>query len=135
MRGFLLCLLCTNAFAADPKPPELRLPADARPLKYTAELTMVPTEEPFGARIEIDLEVLRAPLSLLWLNATELTLSRAEAVVGGATVGARVISTERDFVGLAFEKPLPKGRARVRIEYRGKLSAKDASGAMRQKEG
>jgi alanyl aminopeptidase len=100
----------------------------------SAELTVVPTADTFDGVIDIEL-VVREPLPVLWLNADELTISRAEAVAGTSTIPGKVITTPKDFVGIAFEQPLPAGGARVHIEYKGKLTTRDSSGASKQKEG
>ena len=115
-------------------PPSLRLPDGVRPVRNAATLTIVPTLDTFDGDMKIEIDV-AAPLPLLWLNADGLTLERAEAQVAGATIPARVVPGGADFVGLAFDKPLPKGRATVHVVYRGKLSRTEVDGASRQLEG
>ena len=126
------------AVAAAVAPPQLRLPDGVRPTKNTATLTIVPSRETFEGEIQIELEA-RAPLPLLWLNADGLTIDHASASpstgAGGAKVEARVVPGDRNFVGLAFDTPLPAGPSVVRISYRGTLSATEVDGASRQKEG
>src|SRR5690606_33804103 len=73
-----------------PTPPELRLPKHARPVRYAAELTVIPTQDTFQGKIDIELEVATAT-SLLWLNATELKISSAQLTQGGSTMAARVL--------------------------------------------
>jgi alanyl aminopeptidase len=120
--------------SADPAPPRLRLPDDARPTAYAAELTIDPTREQFSGRILIELDVKR-PLSVLWLNADELSVHDVAAEEGEAHFHARVVTAPKDFVGVVFDRPLPPGHARVSLGYTGKLSSKDSAGASRQKEG
>jgi cytosol alanyl aminopeptidase len=123
--------------ASAPAPPRLRLPDGVRPLKNTATLTVVPSRETFEGEMQIELEA-SSPLPLLWLNADGLTIDRASASAstgGGAKVDARVVPGGKNFVGLAFDTPLPAGTSVVRIAYHGALSATEVDGASRQKEG
>ncbi len=115
-------------------PPKLRLGEVARPLRYAAELTIDPARDTFTGRLTIELTA-REALTVLWLNANDLTISRATAEVGSVRIAARPLPQPKDFVGLAFEQPLPAGPARVIIDYTGKLATKESSGASRQKEG
>jgi alanyl aminopeptidase len=123
--------------AAVAAPPRLRLPVGVRPLKNTATLTVVPSRETFDGEMQIEIEA-RSPLPLLWLNADGLTIDQASAspsTGGGAKVDARVVPGDKNFVGLAFDTPLPAGTSVVRIVYHGALSATELDGASRQKEG
>src|SRR5687767_15324937 len=61
----------TTPVKEPPKPPSLRLPETARPLRYAAELTLTPNQDTFTGAIQIELE-LRQPTKILWLNAKEL---------------------------------------------------------------
>jgi len=117
-----------------PSPPTLRLPEVARPTSYAVQLTLVPSEARFQGVIEIHLDA-REPLSLLWLNAQDLTISKASATVGGSTFSARTLPQPKDFVGLAFEKPLPQGESTLRLEYSGPLPARESNGVTRQQVG
>jgi cytosol alanyl aminopeptidase len=119
---------------ADPVPPGLRLGDAARPTLYTAELRIVPTEEPFHGTIDIEIVATRS-LPSLWLNAEELEITEAFAEAAGARYEARVITAPKDFLGFVFTKPLPAGPARLHVAYNGKLSSRDARGAGRVKEG
>ena len=126
---FLLLLAAQAAFAQEPAP-TLRLPDAVRPLRYAVELTLRPTEGPFRGSIEIEVEI-RQPTPVIWLNARFLTVDRAE-------IGGNPLQVQRggpDFVGLRADSPLPAGRATLRLEYRGELSARDLVGAFRMREG
>ncbi len=107
-------------------PPKLRLPPGARPVKVAAELTIDPLKDTFEGQITLDLDVAE-PLSMLWLNADGLTLQKTEPQ-------ARIVDGGKDFVGLAFEKPLAAGKSTLRIDYQGKLSRTDTDGAFKQQE-
>jgi alanyl aminopeptidase len=103
-------------------------------VRYAARVAVDPAQPTFHAAIDIDLTLARTT-SLLWLNATELTIDKASFTVGGATVPARAVPGNDDFVGFAVDKPLPAGAARLHVEYRGKLSRRDDRGLFAEREG
>jgi alanyl aminopeptidase len=107
----------------------LRLPDAVRPLRYTAELTIKPAESTFRGTIDIEVEVTR-PTAMVWLNARFLTVDSARFDARAA----QVLPGGEDFVGLRAEAPLAAGKANLRIEYRGELSARDTVGAFRMRE-
>jgi len=118
----------TAAFAQ--QPPQLRLPYTVEPVRYVAELTIVPSQDTFSGTIEIALNV-RESTPLIWLNATDLTIQTASLNAGGTTLAARVIPGGTDFVGLAFDQPAAPGEAALHIVYSGKMSASSSSGIFR----
>jgi alanyl aminopeptidase len=115
-------------------PPKLRLPADARPLRYDVELALDPSREDFSGAIAIELEVL-APTQVLWLNATEITVESAILEWAGAQLTARPISEHEELLGLAFAAPLQPGRGKLAIRYRGKMHRGDGTGIYPLSEG
>ena len=133
LRAFLVLSLIPALALAEPKPPTLRLPDGARPTHATVELTIDPAQDHFVGVEDLDLDV-KGPLATLWLNADELTISKAEAKVGGKIIAARVLPQPKSFVGFAFATPLPAGKATLHVEWTGTLSTKDTSGASKQKE-
>jgi aminopeptidase N len=118
---------------ADPKPPELRLPQNARPVRYAVELTVVPTQDSFQGKIDIELEVAEAT-SLIWLNATELKVSSAQLSAGGSTRAARIVPGGTDFVGFAFDAPVAPGAARLSVTYSGVIDKERTQGLYREQE-
>src|SRR5882672_727719 len=98
----------------DPAAPTLRLPRSARPLRYSAALTIVPGEATATAEIAIDVE-LDGPHPVLWLNAVDVSVSQAHVDAEGVRV--RVIADRDQFVGFAFDPALPAGRHRLTIAY------------------
>ena len=70
----LLFVVCASAEA-----PTLRLGDDVRPVRYRLDLTVVPEQDTFTGRIEIDLDV-RKPTEVLWLNARNLTFDDAKFI-------------------------------------------------------
>jgi alanyl aminopeptidase len=117
-----------------PAPPTLRLPNLARPTRYAADLTLVPTEDSFRGAIEIAVEV-AAPTQVLWLNGRDLEVVEASLTQGGAAVPAHAQAAGEDFLGFTFDKPLGAGAATLRILYRGKLATNDTDGVFKQKDG
>jgi aminopeptidase N len=116
-----------------PKPPELRLPKNTRPVRYSVELAVNPTQDTFQGKMDIDLEVTEAT-SFLWLNATELKISSAQLSLGGAPVPTRVVPGDADFVGFAFERPVPPGPARLSVSYEGVVDKERTRGLYREKD-
>src|ERR1035438_2440518 len=117
----VLALCALSAFAAEA--PKLRLPDDIRPVKYAADLTLVPGDKTFAGAIDIDISLAK-PASLIWLNATELTIQQATIASQPATIEPG----NGDFVGLRAANILAPGPAHVHIVYQGKISEKSSAG-------
>ena len=128
VRGFVFALCALSAVAAEA--PKLRLPEDVRPVRYAADLTLVPGEKTFSGAIDIDIELAK-PAPLIWLNATELTIRQATI----ASQPAAIEPGNDDFVGLRPAKTLPAGKARIHIVYQGKISEKSSAGIFQGLEG
>jgi alanyl aminopeptidase len=111
--------------------PRLRLPETARPTRYAAELTVVPTAATFAGAIDIDL-ALAEPTALVWLHGHALSIKQASFVQGGRTFPARVALDETDFLGLATDDKLAAGPAHLRIVYEGKIAADGTVGLFAQ---
>jgi alanyl aminopeptidase len=120
--------------APAPEPPKLRLPTTAAPTSYSAELSIDPSKDRFRGTVSIELRV-KEKTSVLWLNATDLEISAASAVVADRTVAARVVPGGENYAGFVFARPLPAGTATVKIEYRGKLDETSTQGLFREKDG
>jgi len=120
--------------APEEPPPALRLPETVRPVRYRPTLTVVPGQDSFTGVIEIDLDVLAAT-PVVWLNAQDLQVSRAEARQGGATLPGRALPQPKDFAGIAFETPLAPGEATLRLTYSGRISRRDSAGIFQAEEG
>lgn len=98
------------------KPPALRLGDAARPTHYVARLKIIPTDETFTGSIDIEL-VLKQPLSILWLNGSELVVSQASLESGGKSVRADPVPGGESFLGFAFESTVPAGNAKLHVQY------------------
>src|ERR1035437_1112984 len=94
-----LALFGFSAFAAEA--PKLRLPDDIRPVRYAVDLTLIPGEKTFSGAIDIDIDLAK-PASLIWLNATELTIRQVTI----ASEPAAIEPGNDDFVGLRAAKIL-----------------------------
>jgi alanyl aminopeptidase len=101
-----------------------------RPLRYDVTLTLDPAAPTFSGRIEIELE-LAEPTAVVWLHAVELDID--EASLGGAP--ARVLDGDDRTVGFVPAAPLPAGRARLRVAYRGRAHDGELTGVFRVREG
>ena len=125
--------IASRLAAADPAPPDLRLPNDARPVAVSLDLTLVPDRETFAGEIGIDLEILR-PTRLLWLNGQDLEIDAATLTVDGNSSPARYIPGGEEFVGFDFGREIQAGKARLEISYRGKIDPVETEGIFRQKD-
>jgi alanyl aminopeptidase len=114
--------------------PTLRLPAGVTPVRYALDLWLRPDADSFTGRVTIDVD-LASPTPTLWLNAVDLTLDEVVFEVAGAERRGAVVRTAPGFVGLSAGQPLPAGRARVTIGYRGKVRDGAVTGLFRVKDG
>src|SRR5581483_3003161 len=121
------------ALAATTAPPMLRLEQAAKPVHYAAELTIVPDRETFQGSIDIDVDFAK-PTSLLWLNAHELTIGSAYLVNGAERAPAEVVTGNDQVTGFRFAREV-SGRAKLHVDYSGKVSRKSSDGVFALKEG
>lgn len=117
--AFFACSFCLLAADA----PKLRLGADIRPTRYAADLTAVPGTATFSGVIDIDI-ALAKPASLVWLNATDLSIEQVTV----NSQPAAVESAGGDFIALRLPAALPAGPAKIHIVYQGKISANSIAG-------
>ena len=118
----------------DPAPPELRLPATIKPTRHDVTLTIDPSSADFTGTITIELDVAE-PTSVVWLNGEEITLKRVALGSGSELFEARPIYPTKQVIGLVLNKPLPKGPAKLTMEYAGKIHANDGTGIYTAKQG
>ncbi len=111
-------------------PPGLRLPDTVRPVRYSADLTIVPGKETFQGKIDIDLDV-RAPQETLWLNARDL--SNLSAQLNDSP--ARLAEGPKGVIGLTPERRLAPGTAKLHIEYSGKIDKNSSAGVFQLQQG
>ncbi len=132
MRLLFLSLVVLVINAAPP-PPNLRLGNQVYPNRYSADLTLDPDKESFAGNIEIGI-TLREPISLMWLNGTDLEIQKATISRGPKTFQAAVEPGGDDFVGLSWPQSMPEGEAVLNISYRGKVPNKNNQGLFRVEE-
>jgi cytosol alanyl aminopeptidase len=112
----------------------LRLDDAVRPLRYAAELHLDPRADTFDGQIAIDIEVAE-DRARIWLNAAEIDVTSASLVRGSDTWKVDVVRSQApDVIYLELGRTLAPGPASLRLAYRGRLSAKESSGAFKQKD-
>jgi alanyl aminopeptidase len=122
-----ILLMATALVAA---PPTLRLPPGVVPVKYAADLTLLPDSPAFKASIDIDV-IFAAPTDLFYLNAKELEISIA--LVNKAKLAAKKVN--EDFIALSSASKIPAGPAKLHFEYSGKVSPKSSEGIFLGRDG
>lgn len=130
----LVALVLLGAAAREPTPPTFRLPAGVRPTRYALDLKIVPAAPTFSGTVAIDLQ-LDAPTSLIWLNATELTIDGSELRAGRDVQAATVVPGGPGYVGFSVPRPVGKGAAQLFVRFSGKLDADRSRGLYRVSEG
>jgi aminopeptidase N len=120
-----------SAVAAAPPPlPSGRLPGTARPSRYALSLVVDPAKERFLGDVTIDVDV-PATTQAVVLHGRDLTIIRAEAMVEGQPVAARAElrmaaggkGSPEELV-LALARPIPPGKAQLRIAYSAPLEGR-----------
>jgi peptidase M1-like protein len=120
----------SGAVAADPSPPELRLPGDVRPTSYALDLTIVPDQPAAAGRVHIAAEVVR-PARIVWLHASGLAIARAE--LDGKP--ARRIEHGTDVVGVTLDRPLAPGRLAIDLAFTAPIDRERSRGIYSEREG
>jgi len=128
--AFSAALLAQQTLA----PPAFRLGDAVRPVRYFAELTVVPEKDTFSGSIEIGLDV-RTPTAVIWMNAVDLTFDQASLIAGAQTLPAKVVTAGDAFAGFVFTSPVPAGKAALRVTWHGKLNAQSSAGLFKNKVG
>jgi len=113
-------------------PPSLRIPGGSRPTRYELTLTVIPGEAKASGEVTIDVDLDR-PHPVLWLNADDVTLSRAS--VSAAATEVTVLSGSPQFVGLAFKPDLPPGRHRLILAFEAEQARNSTRGIFSLQDG
>jgi alanyl aminopeptidase len=129
LSGFFLLVICVSA-----EPPKLRLGDDVRPVRYRLDLTLIPEQDTFAGRIEIDLDI-RKPVDIVWLNARNLTFDDAKFIQAGSTVAAKTQAGGKEFAGFAPPSALQAGPAKLQIAYHGEFNKKGSDGLFKEQDG
>src|SRR6185312_3882946 len=106
---------------------------EVQPVRYRAELSLDTAKDTFSGTITVDLQVAK-PLQTLWLNQKKLSVTNAVLTVRGRAQKTKSIAGGDDFVGLAFDAPLPPGSAELKIDYSGKYVLDGTSGLFREED-
>ncbi len=135
MLAFAAALLaCASAaLTAAAQPPQMRLPDQVTPLRYSLEMTLAPAADEYAGTVAIELQV-KAATRLLWINGDGLTIDAASLTSGGVNYPARARSEPRDFIALAFADEIPAGPATLTLRFRGTFALKETRGLFKQNE-
>lgn len=125
-------LLCAAALPAFPPPPTFLLPDDVIPKKHIVDLTIDPSQPAFDGRARIEVE-LRHPVTVIWVNARNLTPTEASVEAEGRTYPARAETAGDEFIALELDSRVGPGPAVLSIRYRGRMDDKALSGPYRRK--
>ncbi len=123
-RILVVCAIGTvSAAPAETTPPPGRLDGSVRPLAYRLDLTVLPEEPRFAGSAEIDVDI-AAPRDVIYLHGSELTVTSATLTpAGGATRTGRYTQVDPTGVAsLAFDAPVPAGRATLRLAWNAPFS-------------
>ena len=128
MRHALACytLVASSLFSQS-----FYLSSDVIPRKETVLLTIDPARETFEGRVSIDVE-LRAPASVIWLNAKDLAVGSASITQGDSVRQAKIVLGSNERIGIDAGESLT-GLATIGINYEGKLGDKSLVGPYRRK--
>jgi alanyl aminopeptidase len=126
--GFYTIVFALAALGADP--PTLRLPEGVRPVKYAADLTLLPDTPTFKGKIDIDVTVV-SPTTLFYLNSKEIKIGVAQ--VNNTKLTVKQVND--DFIELHAKSTIPAGAAKLHFEYSGKISPKSSEGIFQGRDG
>jgi len=105
--------------------------SDVIPRKETVLLTIDPARETFEGRVAIDVQ-LRAPASIIWLNAKDLTVGSVSVTQGDSVRAAKIVLGSHERIGIDAGELLT-GSATIGVKYEGKLGDKSLVGPYRRK--
>jgi len=125
------CALACCVFAASAYSQSFYLSSQTVPRKETVLLTIDPARETFEGRVSIEVD-LRAPASVIWLNAKDLTVGSASIVQGDSVRAAKVVTGSNERIGIDAGESIT-GLATIGINYAGKLGDKSLAGPYRRK--
>jgi len=128
----MLCI-ASGAQSAQSDQPTFRLPDVARPLQYSLDMTIVPSEPVFHGVSTISLE-LKQSTKTIWLNQKGLTIKQVHVRDEGGSYRAAQFESPDEFLGVRLPKAMGPGKIDVEIAYDGTLNDKSA-GAFRKKAG
>ncbi|MGE3483089.1 MAG: M1 family metallopeptidase, partial [Gammaproteobacteria bacterium] len=102
--------------------PRGQLPSGVTPTAYSLDLSIQPEASDFAGNARIEIE-LSKPLKAFYLHGADLRVDRVEIEQGDATIAASYRQVDASGVArIEAAKPLQKGPARLRIDYRAAFS-------------
>ena len=129
-----LLLAAISCYAATaPEPPKLRLSTDVVPTHYFVDLTVVPDQDLFQGKVDIDIRLQKSQ-SLIWLNATKLNIKSASFQVAGTRTEGTVVPGDDNFAGISFAQEL-SGTGTLHLVFEGRVSRNSSAGLFQLKDG
>jgi puromycin-sensitive aminopeptidase len=100
-----------------------RLPLTIVPRSYEAELFIDLQQDRFDGTADIAVQI-SEPTALIHLHGVDLTVQKADAIVGDKTFATNAIRTdvESETIAFTFSSPLPVGLATLRLAWSGRFS-------------
>ncbi|MBS2032267.1 MAG: M1 family metallopeptidase [Deltaproteobacteria bacterium] len=110
--------------------PSLRLSQNVKPKSAVLALRLDPKKDTTSGTATYALELARAE-SIVWINATDLTVT--SATLGGQP--AKVVPGDEDYVGIAPSSPIGPGAVTLQLDFTGKVDKERSRGVYRGDEG
>src|ERR1700734_1391215 len=126
------CVMFTAVTAWGATPPKLRLQEQQKiePLSYRADLNLDPMKDLFTGSLIIRVRVSESTNTIL-LNAHHLSIPAVTLTSGGNKLTGKATPAGDDFVGIAFDTPVPTGASELNIQYTGEVRKRDTAGLFR----
>ncbi len=134
LKPLTLVLGAVLMYAETTAPPQFRLGNTVKPVRYGLDLTVIPSAEKFEGSMDIDL-VLSQPASVIWMHGVDLTVKRAAIDAGGTKLTARPVTGANEFLGFAFDRAAPAGKAVLHVAYEARINSNNSAGLFRNKDG
>jgi len=115
-------------------PPALRLDGSVVPIEVAADLALDPARPDFRGTVAIQVQLAR-PTRHIWLHGKDIAIARAAVQPERGAAIAATPTLRGELLGLALPRAIGPGRAALRIEYTGQLSARDQEGLFRATDG
>ncbi len=122
-----LAWFASSTWSAPIDPPKLRLPEGIRPVKYSADLTLLPDSPTFHGSVDIEIE-LEKPSPLIWLNARDIAIEDVSIETPSGKQPASVEPGNENSLAIRLASAAPAGRSKLRIRYSGKVSPNSSAG-------
>ena len=115
---------------------DFRLSPHVRPVRYDIGIDVDLEQWRFHGVEEIEL-VVAEPTSTVTLHATELTIAAARVLLDDGTqlIGEATYNAVAETATLTFPRPLPRGAARLNLDFRGEIIARLRGFYRSQKDG